>query len=140
MVSELKTLGITFDKTLTMKATVEEKYKSGIKKIWVFKRLKEFGLSVKELTELYGSICRSSIEFCLYPILPLLTKTQINKLETIQRKITKTILKDYESTYEERLKKCGLIRLEERWKTGMITFANELVKKLKVPRCFLSQG
>ena len=55
-----------------------------------------------------------------------------DKLETVQRKITKTILKDYESTYEERfLKKCGLEQLEERWKNGMKLFANEQVKSSK---------
>ena len=44
-----------------MEKTIEEIYKSGLKKLWVFKRIKEFGLPVKDLVDLpWNTVCTDS--------------------------------------------------------------------------------
>ena len=133
---ELKLLGIWFDCKLNMQKTIDEKFKSAKNMLWILRKGRDFGLSIDDLVYLFESLIRSRLEFCLNPLLPILTKTQVNTLERIQRYATKIIVNNYEASYEERLERCKLQTLETRWKKNLEKFANTLISSGRFPDIF----
>ena len=61
---------------------------------------------------LYCSLVRSNLEYCSVVSCPF-TKRNVNKLERIQRRATRLILKSNEP-YDVRLRKLNLLTLEQR--------------------------
>ena len=67
---------------------------------------------IKTLKLLYCSLVRSNLEYCSIIWSPF-TKRNIEKLERVQRRATKFILK-IEDPYDTRLKKLNMLSLEQR--------------------------
>ena len=100
--------------------------------MWTLVRLRDAHFPVHKLVQIYTMNVRSILEFTILVILNSLTKSQMYKLESIQKKATMIILNDYTSPYPERLKKCKLPSLEERWKQLFVKFAQDVVKSKRV--------
>lgn len=74
----------------------------------------------KTLRTLYWSLVRSNLEYCLVVWYPY-RKRNIDKLEGVQRRATKLILKSDDS-FDIRLKKSNLMSLEKRRSLTDVTF------------------
>ena len=111
-----------------MQKTVDEKCKSARRSLWTIVRLREAGFPVDKLVHVYTLNIRSILEYIIVAILPLLTLNQLNQLESIQRKATSIILRNYDMSYEERLKYCKLQSLRKRWETLFLKFAHKTVQ------------
>ena len=70
-------------------------------------------MSVQTVVPLYKALVRPHLEYCSLVWSPYLKK-DILSIEKVQRRVTKTIPSISALTYEERLKRTGLISLENR--------------------------
>ena len=69
------------------------------------------------IVQLYRTIVRPHLEYCIQAWRPY-RKTDIDKLERIQRRATKIIPELRDLSYESRLLQCGLTALETRRLSG----------------------
>ena len=79
----------------------------------------------KILHTLYCSLVRSNLEYCLVVWSPY-TKRNTDKLERVQRRATKLILKS-DDPYDIRLKKLNFMSLEKRRSLADVTFLYKVV-------------
>ena len=77
---------------------------------------------------------RSVLEYSVLVVLNSLTKKQLEQYEAVQKRATQIMLKDYDSCYEDRLNKCKIPSLKERWEKMFIKFANDAVKSGRLQR------
>ena len=77
------------------------------------------------LRTLYCSLVRSNLDYCLVVWSPY-TKRNIDKLERVQRRVTKLISKS-NHPYDIRLKKLNLVSLEKRRLLTDVTFLHEVL-------------
>ena len=63
------------------------------------------------IIQLYKSLVRLHLEYCVQPWRPYLTQ-DIEMLETVQRRVTKMIYGFNDLIYEQRLKRLDIITLE----------------------------
>ena len=108
--------------------TVNEKFTAGMRMLWPLRRLRDYGLSIKDLLKVYFMTVRSRLEFAINGFYTLLSKGQIEKLERVQRRATKIILNDYEMNYRQRLFVCEITSLSDRWQAQFGKFALSLEK------------
>ena len=128
IVDELKILGFWLTSTLNYQKTIDEKCKNARRCLWTLIRLREAQFPIEKLVHIYCLNIRSIMEYLILAILPGLNRKQINQLESVQRKATQSILRDYEMTYNERLKLCKLEKLECRWERQFVKFAIKTVQ------------
>ena len=78
------------------------------------------------ILRLYKSLVRPQLEYCIQVWSPYL-KHDMEKLEKVQRRVTKMIHGCKYSSYKERLIRCGLTTLEERRSRGDIIEAYKII-------------
>ncbi len=69
--------------------------------------------SIQTIVPLYKALMTPHLEYCSLVWSPYLKKDILN-IETVQRRVTKTIPSIYVLTHEERLKRTGMISLDNR--------------------------
>ena len=80
---------------------------------WILRHLCGAGVPVPDICRVYSTVIRSSIEYAIPVYHPLLTLTQSDKLEKLQKRALK-IIYGYKVSFNEALTKSGLQRLSER--------------------------
>ena len=80
---------------------------------WVVRHLKLSGVPEKDISIVFSTTIRSCIEYASVVYGPMLTKSQANELERMQRRALK-IIYGHKTSYADALSKAGLKPLEER--------------------------
>ena len=88
--------------------------KKSFGKIWILRRLKEFGVKEIDLLDIYIVQIRSGMEYCLPAWNPSLTEYDKAEIERVQKTAFKNIHGEKYSDYETSLRLCQLKSLEER--------------------------
>ena len=108
-----------------MGENVKARAKSGHSMFWFLKRLKINGVKQVHLLRAYKIYVRTTMEYCVAPMVKMLSAGQLAKLESIQRRVTRLLLGlpifgIVDMTYEQRMEKLGLKSLEERWDAQLL--------------------
>ena len=83
-------------------------------KLWFLKRLKHLGASRDTLIEIYNLFVRQPLELACPLWTSGLTKSNINKIEKIQRRVTDIIIGENQLSYSQRMTELSMISLEGR--------------------------
>ena len=126
--NEIKILGFHLTDNLDFQKTVDLRCISARRCLWTLVRLREAHFPLDKLVKIYCMNIRSILEYSVLVILNSLTKKQLEQFETVQKKATQIMMKDYSSCYEDRLKICKIPSLKERWEKMFVKFANDVVK------------
>ena len=129
-VDEFRDLGVITDHHLRWNSHVNCVIAKANRMLGLIKRTCK-GLHVhdlKTLRTLYCSLVRSNLEYCSVVWSPY-SRKNIDKLERVQRRATKFILKTKDS-YETRLEKLNLLSLEDRRVLTDVTFFFKALKGL----------
>ena len=97
-------------------------------KTWFLRRLKKFGASEGKLLELYKLFVRSGIEFASPLWSNALTKSNLNQLERIQARITDLIIGPNDLSYNDRLQRLNIVKLEDRLKMNSARFSDKMIR------------
>ena len=119
-VKEFKDLGILTNNGLSWNSHIDMITAKANRMLGLIKRT---CMDLKDectLKTLYCSLVRSNLEYCSVVWCPF-TKRNVNKLERIQRRATRFILKSNEP-YDDRLHKLNLLTLEQRRFVDDVTF------------------
>lgn len=108
-VKEFKDLGVTITHNLSYTLHIKQKVAKANKALGMIRRTVGPNAPVKTKRILYMSLVRSTLMYAS-PVWSC-TKTDMELLEKVQRRATKFILKDYDSTYEARLRETNLLPL-----------------------------
>jgi len=119
-VKEFKDLGIITNHHLSWNAHIDYVVSKANRMLGLIKRTCKGLDDPKTLCTLYCSLVRSNLEYCSVVWSPY-TKRNIDKLERVQRRATKFILKS-DDPYDIRLKKLNLMSLEKRRSLTDVTF------------------
>ena len=108
----------------------------GFSRLWLLRNLARLGTRREDLIDVYFKQCRSVLELAAPAWTPGLTRTEINKLERVQKSACAIILgKEYQS-YKSALKILNMETLERRRETISIKFANKALKSEKFKKWF----
>ena len=100
----------------------------GFSRLWLLRNLARLGIRREDLIDVYSKPCRSVLELATPAWTPGLTKTEINKLERVQKSAGAMILsKEYQS-YKSALKVSNMETSERRGENISIKFANRALK------------
>ena len=136
VVTSVKLVGVTLSANLKFHEHVNSIVKSANKKIWMLRRLKEFGFSEKDLIEIYTLFIRSRLEYCVPAWNASLTETDKEEIERIQKTMLKIVHgEDYEE-YANALEKSNLTTLEERREELCLSFALKCTSDPKHKKLF----
>ena len=119
-VKEFKDLGVTTTDNFNWNSHIDIIVSKANRMLGLIKRSCRGLDDAKTLRTLYCALVRSNVEYCSVVWSPY-TKKNIEKLERVQRRATKWILKT-EDNYETRLKKLNLMSLENRRFLADVTF------------------
>ena len=119
-VKEFKDLGIITNHHLSWNPQTDYIVSKASRMLSLIKRPCKGLDDSKTLHTLYCSLVRSNLEYCSVVWSPY-TKRNTDKLERVQRRATKFILKS-DDPYDIRLKKLNLMSLEKRRSLGDMTF------------------
>ena len=119
-VKEFKDLGILTNNGLSWNSHIDMITAKANRMLGLIKRTCMDLKDESTLKTLYCSLVRSNLEYCSVVWSPF-TKRNVNKLERIQRRATRFILKSNEP-YDVRLHKLNLLTLEQRRFVDDVTF------------------
>ena len=119
-VNEFRDLGITTDQRLSWNLHIDKVVAKANWMLGLIKRTCRDFDDCKTLRTFYCALVRSNLEYCFLIWSPY-TKKSIEKLEKVQRRATKFILKS-EDCYASCLKKLNLLSLEKRRLLADVTF------------------
>ena len=119
-------LGITISSNLKPSQQCSEVVKKANKIIGLIGRSFEYK-SKNTILTLYNSLVRPILEYCVQAWSPYYQK-DINKLERVQRRVTKIIPSLRNKSYEERLKELNLFPLTHRRLRGDLIQAFKIIK------------
>ena len=86
----------------------------GYKKLWILRRLKNFGTSMDDLVDVYIKQVRCLLELAVAAWQGAITKAEMSALERVQRSAVRIILGQKFSSYENSLHTLQLEDLESR--------------------------
>ena len=109
----LKLLGFVIGSDGTMNKQVQHIIKRSTATIWMIRRLKQAGIPRPDIVKIYSTIIRPMIEYGCQVYGPMITATQGERIERIQRSVMKIIF-GFETSYAESLQLSGLERLSVR--------------------------
>ena len=84
VVTSVKLVGVTLSTDLKFHDHVKEIVKSANRKMWMLRRLKEFGFTEKDVIEIFTLFIRSRLEYCAPAWNASLTETDKDEIERIQ--------------------------------------------------------
>ena len=114
VVEELRLLGVVVTSNLSWQPHVDLMCKKAFTRMWMLRRLKPLGASVKELLEVYQTQIRCLLEFAVAAWNSGLNKAQVKQLERVQKCALAIIIEaDYKS-YDNALTTANLNNLEEK--------------------------
>ncbi|XP_068725942.1 uncharacterized protein [Montipora capricornis] len=119
-VKEFKDLGVTTTDNFNWNSHIDIIVSKANRMLGLIKRTCRGLDDTKTLRTLYCALVRSNVEYCSVVWSPY-TKKNIEKVEKVQRRATKFILKT-EDNYETRLKKLNLMSLKNRRILADVTF------------------
>ena len=123
VVDTVKLVGVTLTADLKFHDHVSNIVKTGNGKLWMIRRLKEFGISKTELIEIYTMFIRSRLEYCVPAWNASLTQDDKEDLERIQKTVLKIVHGEYYLDYAHALQESNLKTLEDRREELCLTFA-----------------
>ena len=106
-------LGVIVQDNLLWDKQIVTMVKKANRNLWLVRRTVGPAASQNAKRLLYMSLVRSCLEYCSIIWNPV-TKANLIKLESVQRRTTRFILSTNEPTYEERLLECKLLPLSYR--------------------------
>ena len=119
-VNEFRDLGITTDQHLRWNLHIDKVVAKANRMLGLIKRSCRDFEDRKTVRTLYCALVRSNLEYCSVIWSPY-TKKGIEKMEKIQKRATKFILRS-DDCYADRLKKLNLLSLEKRRLLADLTF------------------
>ena len=120
-----KLLGVNINYKLTWDEHVNTIYKKASKRLYYLRQLKQAGLGIKDLMQVYISIIRPVLEYACPAWSTSLTVTSNDLLESIQKRAMKVIKPS--CTYLEALHSLNIPSLKERRDTLCRTFFKDNV-------------
>ena len=123
IVDSTKLVGVTLTSDLKFHKHVQNIVKKSFNKMWMFRRLKDFGVKEKNLQEIFTLQIRSGMDYCVPAWNSSLTEYDKTEIERVQKTALKIILGEKYIDYETLLSICQLQSLEERRKDLCKTFA-----------------
>ena len=114
VVSETKLLGIHMTSDCRWTKNTDNIVSKANQKLWFPQRLKKVGASVETLVEMYNLFVRPSLEYAAPLWTSSLSKTDIYRIEKIQRRATDLIIGRNNLSYLDRMTELQMISLEQR--------------------------
>ena len=127
-VKEFKDLGVTTTDNFNWNSHIDIIVSKANRMLGLIKRTCRGLDDIKTLRTLYCALVRSNVEYCSVVWSPF-TKKNIEKVEKVQRRATRFILKT-EDNYETRLKKLTLLSLKKRRFLADVTFLHKALNGL----------
>lgn len=119
---QLKILGFWFEKKPGIDLHMEKLERKIRSRLWALRHLKRSGMGCSDLVFLYKSVVRSVADFASITYHTMLSATQSNRLEALQRRALK-IIYGTNKTSSELLEVSGLPVLSERRERMFVNFA-----------------
>ena len=130
MVDNLKLLGVQVEADLKLDKFVANSRKRGLYASWQLRRLSAQRVDSHHLRTAYVGYVRSTTEYGLLALSPMISKTQWSRLEAVQRRATKVCMGirplsfgDHVPIYEQRLHQLHLTNLQNRTRKRLENFA-----------------
>ena len=127
-VSHAKILGIFIQNYLKWNTQVEHICKSANRRLFMLRKLKQFGLNQTELSTIFSGYIRPLLEYCDTIWHSSLTASQSSMIERIQKRACRIILGKYYISYSSALNTCNLEPLATRREKHCLKFARSLAK------------
>ena len=121
---ELKLLGFWFGTRPNANLHVQKMAAKFRSRLWALRHLKNAGMNEDDLKKIYQTVILPVIDFACPTYHPLLTRTQSEQIEALQKRASKIIF-GYNASYKEVISSGRLQLLEERRKTLCINFAKK---------------
>ena len=122
----MKLLGFIFSDYPNVSAQIDNLISRANKRVFVLRYYAAF-MPGKDLVKLYCSLVSSILEYSSVTYHSMLTRSQVNRLENVQKWCLKCIF-GYGHTYPELLGESGLQTLKARRETAVIKFAQKTEK------------
>ena len=136
VVDEFKLLGVIVKSDLTWKSNTDYITKKAYSRLWILRRLKEFGASQSDLIEIYKSQVRSILEFAVPVWASYITKSEKNKIERVQKCALAIIQNERYKSYTQALSDTKLEFLEDRRQDQLLKFARKSLRHPKFKNWF----
>ncbi|KAI8484066.1 hypothetical protein Bbelb_381840 [Branchiostoma belcheri] len=134
IVAVARLLGVLLQSDLKWEANVSGMLSKANSRLFLLRRLGNFHVSVQDLLLVYTSFVRPVVEYCVPVWNPGLTCKQITRLEHVQKRALRTILKGQYSSYDAALQLTGLKSLKDRREDLCLKFATKLNPDLLPPK------
>ena len=128
VVEQMRLLGLILTPDLSWKANSDYICKRAYARLWMLRRLKQFGVGEADLIDVYCKQVRSVLEFAVPVWSSGLTEKESNQIERVQKCGLAIILGHSSESYESLAKSVGLSLLSERRTTICINFASKSFK------------
>ena len=136
LVEEMKLLGIIFRSDLKWSSNTESMVLKGYKRLWMLRRLKQYGANDEELLDVYIKQIRSVLELAVPVWHSSITLEERCDIERVQRAALNIILGYRYSSYKEALELFGIDSLEDRRVKLCSKFSHKAVKQDKFNKLF----
>ena len=131
VVDEMRILGIVFRSDLKWSSNTQYIVERGFSRIWMLKRLKNFGVGNTDLLDVFVKQIRSVLEMAVPAWHPGLTLSDTANIERVQRAACQVILGDKYSSYSEALQSLQLDSLAGRREALCLKFGKKAMKDAK---------
>ena len=138
IVESMKLLGVVISSNMKWHENTDYITRRGYSRLWILRRLKQFGLSTVDLIDTYMKKVRSVLEMAVPVWHPALTKTDSAQIERVQKAALRIILAEEYYSYTDSLEVLELDSLENRRVELCKTFANKAFKHEKHTNWFWS--
>ena len=126
-VSSVKILGVTIQSNLKWDAHILDIIKRCNRKLYMFRSIKQHGLSLEDLKTVYIGYIRPVLEYCAPVFNSGITNSQVKSLERIQKRVLKMMLGKKYVSYENACYLLNLPTLEARRRKLSEDFSKTLI-------------
>ena len=134
--NELKILGFLFGRSPSVGYHVNYMIKKFNRSIWSVRHLKRARLEKSCIVRAYASMMRPILEFASNTYGPMLSKTQVSRVEACQRRVLRIIF-GFDYSYTDLLSMSGLDSLESRREEAFKKFSIKAAKSIRFSRKWL---
>ena len=129
VVEEAKVLGVILSSDLKWTKNTDFIVQKALKNMWVLRRMKNLGFDDHILKDIYQKEIRAVLEFAVPVWTGALTDRDSEKIENIQKKVFKIILKNRYSNYQDACEQLKCETLRDRRMKLCLKFAKKELKK-----------